>query len=259
MQPASITRRASTHRCAQKRIIRWSQVAACLLFSDTPCSGLLPCKYFPDPLRKQLNRLSGMAYITSNRYFLERTFKLIFAIIAGVVVLLVGLYVLATYNRLVKLNVSAQEGASEIDVQLKRRHDLIPNLIETVKGYATHEKSVFEEVTQARSQAVGAEGIASQAQAEGVLNQALGRLFAVAEAYPDLKANQNFLQLQGELTATEDRLSAARRFYNSTIKALNTACQTIPTKWIAPLANVSSGEFFELDDPAEKAVPEVKF
>jgi LemA protein len=184
---------------------------------------------------------------------------LVFAIIAGVVVLLVGLYVFATYNRLIKLNVSAQEGASEIDVQLKRRHDLIPNLIETVKGYASHEKGVFEEVTQARSQAVGAQGMADQAQAEGALNQALGHLFAVAEAYPDLKANQNFLQLQGELTATEDRLSAARRFYNSTIKALNTACQTIPTKWIAPLAHVHVGEFFELEDPAEKAVPQVKF
>ena len=164
-----------------------------------------------------------------------------------------------TYNRLVRLRVSAQEGESEIDVQLKRRHDLIPNLIETVKGYATHEKSVFEEVTQARTAAMGAQGVASQAQAEGVLGQALGRMFAVAEAYPDLKANQNFLQLQGELTATEDRLAAARRFYNTTIKALNTACQTVPSKWIAPLAKVSSGEFFELENPAEKAVPEVKF
>ena len=180
-------------------------------------------------------------------------------IVVAVLVLVVGLYVFATYNKLVRLRVAAEEGASEIDVQLKRRHDLIPNLIETVKGYAAHEKGVFEEVTQARTQAVGAQGMANQAQAEGVLGQALGRLFAVAEAYPDLKANQNFLQLQGELTATEDRLSAARRFYNSTIKALNTACQTIPTKWVAPLANVHSGEFFELEDPAEKAVPEVKF
>lgn len=180
-------------------------------------------------------------------------------IVVGVVALLVGLYVLVTYNKLVRLRVAAEEGASEIDVQLKRRHDLIPNLVETVKGYAKHEKGVFEEVTQARSAAVGAQGMADQAQAEGVLGQALGRLFAVAEAYPDLKANQNFLQLQGELTATEDRLSAARRFYNSTIKALNTACQTIPTKWVAPLAKVSSGEFFELEDPAEKALPEVNF
>lgn len=184
---------------------------------------------------------------------------MIVAIVVAAVVLLVVLYVFATYNKLVRLRVSAQEGASEIDVQLKRRHDLIPNLVESVKGYASHEKGVFEEVTQARSQAMGAQGMAQQAQAEGVLGAALGKLFAVAEAYPDLKANQNFLQLQGELTATEDRLSAARRFYNSTIKALNTACQTIPTKWVAPLAHVSSGEFFEIEDQAEKEVPQVKF
>ena len=182
-----------------------------------------------------------------------------FIIIVAVLAVVVGIWFFATYNSLVSLRVSAEEGESEIDVQLKRRHDLIPNLVESVKGYATHEKGTFEEVTAARAGAVNAQGPAAQAQAEGALNQALGRLFAVAEAYPDLKSNQNFLQLQGELTATEDRLSAARRFYNTTVKALNTKCQTIPSKWVAPVAKVTEREFFDLADPAEAAVPNVSF
>lgn len=180
-------------------------------------------------------------------------------IIVAALAVVVGIWFFAMYNTLVSLRVSAEEGESEIDVQLKRRHDLIPNLVESVKGYAAHEKGTFEEVTAARVGAVNAQGPAAQAQAEGALNQALGRLFAVAEAYPDLKANQNFLQLQGELTATEDRLSAARRFYNTTVKALNTKCQTIPSKWVAPVAKVTEREFFDLVDPAEAAVPNVSF
>ena len=181
-------------------------------------------------------------------------------IILAVIIVVVAIWFFSTYNRLVSLRVGAEEGKSEIDVQLKRRHDLIPNLVETVKGYASHERGTFEEVTAARTTAVNAQGPQAQAQAEGVLSQALGKLFAVAEAYPDLKANQNFLQLQGELTATEDRLSAARRFYNTTVKALNTACQTIPSKWVAPIAKVTEREFFELEDvAAESAVPNVSF
>lgn len=181
-------------------------------------------------------------------------------IIVAVLVVVLAIWFFSTYNRLVSLRVAAEEGKSEIDVQLKRRHDLIPNLVETVKGYAAHERGTFEEVTSARTNAVAAQGAQAQAQAEGALSQALGKLFAVAEAYPDLKANQNFLQLQGELTATEDRLSAARRFYNTTVKALNTACQTIPSKWVAPIAKVTEREFFELEDPAtESAVPSVSF
>ncbi|CAB4859443.1 MAG: LemA family protein [Actinobacteria bacterium] len=180
-------------------------------------------------------------------------------IVLVVIAVVVGIFFFSTYNRLVSLRVAAEEGESEIDVQLKRRHDLIPNLVESVKGYAAHERGTFEEVTAARTSAVNAQGPAAQGQAEGALTQALGKLFAVAEAYPDLKANQNFLQLQGELTATEDRLSAARRFYNTTVKALNTACQTIPSKWIAPIAKVTEREFFELDNPAESAVPSVSF
>ncbi len=179
-------------------------------------------------------------------------------VIVVLVIVLIAWFFL-TYNKLVRLRVGAEEGASEIEVQLKRRHDLIPNLIETVKGYASHEKSVFEEVTQARSSAVSAGNLAEQGAAEGALNQALGKLFAVAENYPDLKASQNFLQLQGELTSTEDRIQAARRFYNATVKQLNTSCQTIPTKFVAPLAKVSEREFFEIENPAERAVPEVSF
>jgi len=184
---------------------------------------------------------------------------MITVIVVAAIVLILVVWLVATYNKLVRLRVSAEEGGSEIEVQLKRRHDLIPNLVETVKGYATHEKGVFEEVTEARTSAQSAQGMEAQGQAEGALSQALGRLFAVAEAYPDLKASANFLSLQSELTATEDRISAARRFYNSTVKALNTACQTIPTKFVAPIAKVEEREFFEIDDPAEREVVEVSF
>lgn len=184
---------------------------------------------------------------------------MITVIVVAAIALILVIWLVATYNKLVRLRVSAEEGSSEIEVQLKRRHDLIPNLIETVKGYAAHEKGVFEEVTEARTSAQRAQGMEAQGQAEGALGKALGRLFAVAEAYPDLKASENFLSLQGELTATEDRISAARRFYNSTVKALNTACQTIPTKFVAPIAKVEEREFFEIDDPAEREVVEVSF
>jgi LemA protein len=184
---------------------------------------------------------------------------MITAIVLAAIVLILVIWLVATYNKLVRLRVSAEEGSSEIEVQLKRRHDLIPNLVETVKGYATHEKGVFEEVTEARTSAQSAQGMEAQGQAEGALSQALGRLFAVAEAYPDLKASENFLSLQSELTATEDRISAARRFYNSTVKALNAACQTIPSKFVAPIAKVEEREFFEIDDPAEREVVEVSF
>src|SRR5919109_1338309 len=143
-------------------------------------------------------------------------------IIVLAIVALVVIWALLTYNRLVRLNVSAEEGESEIDVQLKRRHDLIPNLVETVKGYASHERGTLERVTEARGAAISAHGPRERGAAEGALSEALGRLFALAESYPDLKANQNFLELQRELTQTEDRLSAARRFYNDTVQKYNT-------------------------------------
>ncbi|MGH2991951.1 MAG: LemA family protein [Solirubrobacterales bacterium] len=183
---------------------------------------------------------------------------LILIIVLAVVAIIV-VWALVTYNRLVRLSVSADEGESEIDVQLKRRHDLIPNLVETVKGYAGHERQTLERVTEARGAAISAQGPRDRAAAEGELSQALGRLLALGEAYPDLKANQNFLELQRELTATEDRIQAARRFYNTQVEALNTKIQSLPSKIVARMGNFSEREFFELGDRAEAEVPSVTF
>jgi LemA protein len=161
----------------------------------------------------------------------------------GVVVVLVRLLAFG-YNRLVRLRNEADTGWSNIDVQLQRRGDLIPNLVETVRGYAAHERGVFEEVTRARSalQRAGTPGEA--ADANDVLTSALGRLFAVAEAYPDLKASENFRQLQSELTDTEDKISAARRYYNATVQAYNTAIQTFPSLLFAGMFGFQAREFF---------------
>jgi len=180
-------------------------------------------------------------------------------IIVLAIIALVVIWAIVTYNRLVSLNVSAEEGESEIDVQLKRRHDLIPNLVETVKGYAGHERETLQRVTDARSAAISAQGPRDRAAAEGELSQALGRLFALSEAYPDLKADQNFLELQRELTATEDRLQAARRFYNTQVEALNTKIQTLPSRVVAGMGNFKQREFFELEDRADAEVPSVAF
>lgn len=180
-------------------------------------------------------------------------------IVIGVIVLLLVLYFVATYNGLIKLRNRVDEAFSDIETQLKRRHDLIPNLVETVKGYAAHERQTFDAVTQARTNAVNAQGPENQAAAEGILGQALGRLFAVAEAYPDLKANQNFLQLQNELTDTEDKIQASRRFYNMNVRDLNIKVQSVPSNIIANLANIGEREFFEIEDPTEKNVPDVSF
>src|SRR5215212_6042787 len=143
------------------------------------------------------------------------------------------LYAVATYNSLIRLKTRADEGFSDIDVQLKRRHDLIPNLVETVKGYAAHERQVLENVTAARSTAVAASGPQAQAQAENQLTGALRQLFAVAEAYPDLKASRNFLELQNEITDTEDKIQASRRFYNMTVRDLNIKVESFPSRVIA--------------------------
>jgi LemA protein len=180
-------------------------------------------------------------------------------IVIAVIVVLLILYVVATYNGLIKLRNRTEEAFSDIETQLKRRHDLIPNLIETVKGYAAHERQTFDSVTQARTNAVNASGPQASAAAEGMLGQALGRLFAVAEAYPDLKANQNFLQLQNELTDTEDKIQASRRFYNMNVRDLNIKIQQFPINIIASQANITEHEFFEIEDPAEKEVPNVSF
>lgn len=180
-------------------------------------------------------------------------------IVIAVIVVILIIYVIATFNGLISLRNRTEEAFSDIDTQLKRRHDLIPNLVETVKGYASHERQTFDSVTQARTNAVNASGPQQSAAAEGILGQALGRLFAVAEAYPDLKANQNFLQLQNELTDTEDKIQASRRFYNMNVRDLNIKVQQFPSSIIAGFANITEHEFFELEDPAEKEVPSVAF
>jgi LemA protein len=173
--------------------------------------------------------------------------------------LLIALWGVATYNRLVRLRVQTEEGYSDIDVQLKRRHDLIPNLVETVKGYAAHERGVFESVTRARSSAVSAQGPEARAQAENQLTRALRQLFAVAESYPDLKASRNFLELQDEITDTEDKVQAARRFYNMTVRDLNTKIATFPGNVIAHWRGFEKREFFEIEEPADREVPAVSF
>ncbi|WP_084125264.1 LemA family protein [Demequina sp. NBRC 110054] len=175
------------------------------------------------------------------------------------IIAIVAIWAIAQYNGLVKLRNLVQESWRQIDVELQRRHDLIPNLVETVKGYATHERSTLEEVTQARAVAAApGSSPAQQAQQENVLTQALGRLFAVAEAYPDLKANQNFLQLQEELTNTEDRVAAGRRFYNANVRSLNTKIETFPTNLIAGMFGFTREEYFETVEAARQ-VPGVQF
>ena len=184
---------------------------------------------------------------------------MVIAIILIVIGALVVIYGIATFNSLIRLNNRAQEGFSDIDVQLKRRHDLIPNLVETVKGYAAHERQTFENVTAARNQATAAHGPEQQAQAENALTGALRQLLAVAEAYPELKASQNFIELQDELTDTEDKIQAARRGYNMTARDLNIKVESFPSRFLAPMANVSRREFFEIEDQTDRAVPQVSF
>ncbi|MDF2091499.1 LemA family protein [Knoellia sp. 3-2P3] len=180
-------------------------------------------------------------------------------IIIGIVVVLLALAAVGIYNGLVTLRNRVQEAWRQIDVELKRRHDLIGNLVETVKGYAAHERGTLEDVMKARSAAMtGGQGPAAQAQAEGALSAALGRLFAVAEAYPDLKANQNFLALQEELTSTEDRIASARRYYNANVRELNTRVETVPSNIVAGMFGIGRAEYFEAEG-AERDVVKVDF
>jgi len=179
-------------------------------------------------------------------------------IILGIIVLLI-IWIVAIYNRLVTLNVRTDESWSDIDVQLKRRYDLIPNLLETVKGYATHEKGVFEDVTKARSEALNAQGAKDKAKAENQLEGALKSIFAVAEAYPDLKANQNFLELQNQLTDTEDKIQAARRFYNSNVREFNIATSVFPDNIFANMLKFKKRDLFELGSKAEAEPVKVDF
>jgi LemA protein len=179
-------------------------------------------------------------------------------IIGGVVVLLL-LFLWTTYNSLVKTNIRAEEAWSDITVQLKRRMDLIPNLVSTVKGYAKHEAETLEKVVEQRSNAIGG-SVEETAQTENMLSGALKSLFAVAESYPDLKANQNFLQLQGELVDTEDKIQASRRFYNGSVRDLNTKIQVFPTNIFAGMLGFKKREFFEVEDRAAAEKPvEVNF
>ena len=175
-----------------------------------------------------------------------------------IVLAVLVLWAIAAYNRFVTLVNRAKEAWADIAVQLKRRYDLIPNLVETVKGYATHESSAFENVTRARAAAMGATGTADKAQAENMLSGALKSLFAVSEAYPDLKANQNFLQLQKELGDTEDKIQASRRFYNTTVMTLNTAIQSFPGNVIAGSFGFKAMDLFELSAADAAAAEPVK-
>lgn len=175
------------------------------------------------------------------------------------VVILAGLWFIFTYNGLVSWRNRVKSAWSQIDVQLKRRYDLIPNLVETVKGYAQHEKDLLENVTKARSACMQAQGVQDTAKAENFLSQTLKSLFAVVENYPDLKANQNFLSLQEELTSTENKISFSRQFYNDSVMEYNTRLQTIPTNIVAGIGNFRPEPFFQLESPEERQNVKVKF
>jgi LemA protein len=178
-----------------------------------------------------------------------------------VVLIVLAVVFFAIYNSLVGLRNQMRNSWSQIDVQLKRRHDLIPNLVETAKGYMKHERETLEAVTQARNAAVDAsgKGVGQQAKAEGALSGFLTRFFAVAENYPDLKANQNFLALQEELTSTENKISFARQFYNDSVMMLNNKVQMFPSNLVAGMTGFKTGEFFEIESAAEREAPKVSF
>lgn len=180
---------------------------------------------------------------------------LLFLIIIGLVVV----WGITAYNSLIKLDNRTDEAWSDIEVQLKRRYNLIPNLVETVEGYATHEKDVFRKVSEARSKAMGAEGVQEKQEAENTLSRTLKSLFAVSESYPELKASQNFLELQRELRDTEDKILAARRFYNANVRDLNTKIESFPSNLVASSFGFKQREMFELEETAAKEAPKVEF
>ena len=175
------------------------------------------------------------------------------------VIAILAFYVIGIYNSLVRLKNQIKNAWSQIDVQLKRRHDLIPNLIETVKGYMHHERETLESITNARSKAMGAGTVAEKSAAETALSQAIGRFYAVAENYPDLKANQNFLSLQEELTSTENRIAFARQAYNDQVLFYNNKIQMFPSNIIAGMFNYTKEEYFQIEDKTEREVPKVDF
>ncbi|MBI2048900.1 MAG: LemA family protein [Candidatus Liptonbacteria bacterium] len=179
--------------------------------------------------------------------------------IVVVVVAVLVIWLVAAYNGLVRLRNRAKEAWSDIDVQLKRRYDLIPNLVESVKGYMAHEQGVLENVIKARSAAMGAHSVQEHGQAENMLSGALKSLFALAEAYPNLRASENFAKLQDELSDTENKLQAARRFYNTNVMTLNTQVEQFPTNVVANTFGFKKEEFFQLENPKEAGLPQVKF
>ena len=181
------------------------------------------------------------------------------SIVLIVIVVILVLLLVTTYNRLVTLRQRVKEAWSDIDIQLKRRHDLIPNLIETVKGYAAHERGTFEEVTKARTAAQQAKGVQEQAQAENMLTQAIGRLFAVAEAYPELRATENFQQLQAQLAETEQKIAISRQVYNDAVLTYDNALETVPTNIVAGVFNFEPREYFEVEEAAAREAPRVEF
>ena len=183
---------------------------------------------------------------------------IVLLVLLGIIIVVAG-WVIGIYNGLVRLRNEVKNAWAQIDVQLKRRHDLIPNLVEAVKGYAGHEKSTLDAVVQARARAVSAEGVEASAQAEAGLSGALGRLMMVVEQYPDLKANQNFLALQEELTSTENKIGFARQFYNDGVMKFNTRIESFPQNMVAGMFQFRQAAFFELEDEAAREAPQVKF
>ncbi|MBU6213641.1 MAG: LemA family protein [Actinomycetales bacterium] len=181
------------------------------------------------------------------------------ALVVVVVVVLLGIIAFSQYNSLVRKKVAVDEAFAQIEVQLQRRNDLIPNLVETVKGYASHEQETFDKVVKARAASTAAHGVADVAAADGALTQALRGLLAVAENYPDLKASANFLSLQEELSATENKVGFARQYYNDAVRTLNTAIEVIPGKFFAGWAKATARDFYEVADPGSREVPKVQF
>jgi len=180
-------------------------------------------------------------------------------IVVAVVLVLLILFVIGIYNALIRLRNQVDNAWSQIDVQLKRRHDLIPNLVETAKGYMKHERGTFEAITNARSQAMGAKTVSEAGKAEGALGEALSKFMLIVENYPDLKANQNFLSVQEELTGTENRISFSRQSYNDQVLFFNNKIQMFPSNIIANMFSFGKRDFFELETPAEREVPKVSF
>ena len=184
---------------------------------------------------------------------------MIWAIVVVALLVLLGLALAVAYNRLVRYRNRSENAWAQVDVQLKRRADLIPNLVESVKGYAAHEQTTFEDVTRARTASQQAQGVAEQAQAENALTAAIGRLFAVAEAYPQLRASENFQQLQAQLEDTEQKIAVSRQVYNDTVLTYDNALESVPTNVVAGMFGFEKRSYFEIEDPAAREAPKVQF